>query len=69
MLTKENTNTPYLKPALSTLTFIFPKKQSLQTNLVSPFQFSGIAASTPWHMTLGKQRKRTTTQSYFHRKS
>lgn len=34
MLTKENTNTPYLKQTLSTLTFIFPKKQSLQTNLL-----------------------------------
>lgn len=69
MLKQENKNTPYLKPTLSTLTFIVPKKQSLQTNLVSPFQFSGIAASTPWHMTLGKQRKCTATQSYFHRKS
>lgn len=36
------------------------KKESLQTNLIPPFQLSGIAASTPWHMTLGKQRKCTT---------
>lgn len=33
MLTKANTHTPYLKPSLSTFTFIFPKKQSLQTTL------------------------------------